>query len=636
MSHTLTQRIDYAAVAQRDRWLSHPVLGDPSFDAFQRHPGNPICRGVAGLEWPVNGFLFADPASGHWYLYVGHYPRGYASGPDKSPSVCTVFRSTDAGASWEPLGPIFPPEPFYFRGDESPVGSAPDVSVVYADGRYHMAYDWSLRGATWDNIRSHCSGVGYAWSDRPEGPFQRHPEPILRNDWVARQPILGKYDRLYATTLIRRADDWLLLPIMDSGPHYAWGLVGMIADRPEGPYRDLTPLFHVEGDGYQPPLMEYFPAFVHDSWVYAPSTSVARNRNFQMIQRAPLADAMRPEAWELWQHGSVWHGAPVAHEAAGIWGQTLSGFVDAQRCWHVMFPSKDADDFGTINLASRDWDVPYVAQGWQLGAHQAPALALLRECYADFALEAEFDLDGSVCFFWGNTAPLGPHAPRSNAMIHPLAMPRGGGLRLRHDGWEVVQRVGGEAERVLAAGACPEADRRTLRLVVQDGRASMALDGTALWAGAVAAGAGTLGVLVERNSWLAMRRFVVQGVARPAILTWLYQEALLGAGQDLRDWEEITSPLFRHGIGAVHRGEGGRAKWNAAGSEFTLWSPKGPDYGTVEVLVDGRLVGHVALYAPCVAPSAPVLDVAGLSDGRHAVVVRGITGRLVVDSLDAR
>src|ERR1035437_2531544 len=106
---------DFALSRRKDDWLQHPVLGDPSFDSFRRRQGNPICRGKGCLEWPVNGFLFEDPPTGHWYVYVGHYARHYAMGLDKS-SVCTVSRSVNRGKTWEHLGPVFPQESFLFSG----------------------------------------------------------------------------------------------------------------------------------------------------------------------------------------------------------------------------------------------------------------------------------------------------------------------------------------------------------------------------------------------------------------------------------------------------------------------------------------------------------------------------------------
>ena len=43
---------DFARSRYVDAWLRHPVYGDPSFDAFERVPGNPIHRGKPPFEWP--------------------------------------------------------------------------------------------------------------------------------------------------------------------------------------------------------------------------------------------------------------------------------------------------------------------------------------------------------------------------------------------------------------------------------------------------------------------------------------------------------------------------------------------------------------------------------------------------------
>src|ERR1017187_2932246 len=170
--------IDYAAVAAKDVWLHHSLYGDPSFDTFKRCPGNPVCRGKPPLEWPVNGFLFDDPVSRNWYLYVGNYARNYALGPGIR-LVCTIYRSSDRGGHWESLGPIFRDEPFTFEDGIAPDSSA-DVSVVYDGGRYHMVYDWATTNLTSgtefrpkDYPKGADVGIAYAWSEHPDGPFER-------------------------------------------------------------------------------------------------------------------------------------------------------------------------------------------------------------------------------------------------------------------------------------------------------------------------------------------------------------------------------------------------------------------------------------------------------------------------------
>ncbi len=117
----MIQVIDYASAGYRDRWLHHYAIGDPSWDAFVREPGNPIYTGKPPYEWPVNGFLFRDPPSGRWYAYVGLYPRGYwPAGP------CLVLREREGGG-WEELGLAVQGDAAMFDGDGVRPGATPDV-----------------------------------------------------------------------------------------------------------------------------------------------------------------------------------------------------------------------------------------------------------------------------------------------------------------------------------------------------------------------------------------------------------------------------------------------------------------------------------------------------------------------------
>src|SRR5580704_317041 len=87
---------DFAESRYAEMWLRHPVYGDPSFDAFERVPGNPIHRGSPPFEWPVNGFLFHDPVSSNDYIFVGDYGQGYMP----QLSRCILYRSIDGMRNW--------------------------------------------------------------------------------------------------------------------------------------------------------------------------------------------------------------------------------------------------------------------------------------------------------------------------------------------------------------------------------------------------------------------------------------------------------------------------------------------------------------------------------------------------------
>jgi hypothetical protein len=610
--------IDYAESRQVDAWLRHPVYGDPSFDSFEHSPGNPVHTGSPPFEWPVNGFFFSDPASGNWYLYIGDYARGYFGPP---PSRCVLYRSKDRGQTWTNLGTVL-------RGDAGLFdknGHTPDVSVVFADGRYHMIYDWGEQ----DFIRE--GGIAYAWADKPEGPWQRAPQPVTRNSMLT--PLLGKYSRTYAATLVRREHDWMILAMMDAPP-CSWALFAMTSDKPDGPYSERKLLLNVESDYFHPPLLEFFPTFSHDGWVYAPATSVAVNRNFQTIFRAPLERATDPGAWSIFRHGSVWHAENVPHEADGIWGQTFSGWVDTNGVFRVMFPSHTANAVGAINVASRPWSQPLRKCGFRLSGHRAPSLTCVRKSFSEFTLDVEMRSGGTARIFWNYQAPLGPDRPASGSELHPLSVTRHQAVELSPAGWRMIEVGAAGQTTVLAFGV-----ERSKTITVKrraNGATTLALGGKPVWKGRMNAGHGAIGLLAGTNSYLTVEHFRISGKAAPGALSYLHTEAWLGAGENTANWVEEKDARYRFGLGAVRRDAAGRAKWNFPGTGFTLWSPKGPDYGTVEVRLDGAVVAAVNLHADQVQPSQPVFSKSGLADTFHAVGLQPKSGRLVVDSLVVR
>ncbi len=628
--------VDFADSAQVNSWLRHPVYGDPSFDAFERAQGNPIHRGAPPFEWPVNGFLFEDPRSGNWYVYVGLYAKGYVMGEGKG-MACTVYRSDDEGRSWDHIGPIFPNDAFRFEGDECAVGYAPDVSVVYAQGRYHLVYDWATANATWDTVMNPVNGadngIAYAWADRPEGPFIRTAQPVYRTS--AHPFYRDKYRRAYAATLIRRQHDWLVLAMMDSGGHYGWALVGMRSEKPDGPYSKPTFLRCVEGTYFHPPLLEFYPAFVHDGYIYAPSTSVALNRNFQAVFRVETEQAMNPEAWELFQHGSVWHAEHVAHEHYGIWGQTFSGFVSTDNVLHVMFPSRDPRGLGTINLASRRWDRPYLRHGFTLSGHQGPSLTLIKQAYEGFDLEATLEVRGQASILWGYHAPLGPNRPSADASLHALSLTRFSALELSAQQWRIVQVDDTGTCRAAASGTLALEKHCTVALYHGvDGGTRLSVNGDEVWRGIIEPVDGAIGLLAGANSHVTVERFAVRGTCKEGRCSYLCTEAILGAGQALGAWRPLEASVFRYGLGAVSQKPQACGKWNVEGTGFSLWAPKGPEYGAADLFVDGLKVASLDFTASEPESSQVLFSQRGLNGTYHAILVRAKDGAVPLDVLE--
>lgn len=630
------ETIDFAAVSQRTAWLRHPVYGDPSFDSFRRAAGNPIHRGAPPLEWPVNGFLFEDPRSGNWYVYAGHYSENYVMGEGKA-MTCTVYRSEDRGMTWKLIGPIFPDEPFCFEGLKSPVGYAPDVSVVYADNRYHLVYDWATANSTWATQMNPSggadNGIGYAWSERPEGPFIRTVQPVYR---TGLHPVYrGKYRRGYAATLLRRKHDWLVLAMTDSGPHFSWALIGMAAASPEGPYSGPVFLRCVDDRYFHPPLLEFYPAFQHDGHVYAPTTSVALNRNFQAVFRAKTEEAMNPNAWELFQHGSVWHAAPVENEYYGIWGQTFSGFVGADGVLRAMFPSRDEHGFGTINIASRPWNAPYRSRGFTLSGHRGASLTLLKRTYSSFTLEAAMKMKGQVSFLWGYAAPLGCDRPAADSTLHALSLTRYWALELTSQEWRIVRVDDAGARQEIASGRHSFTGACAVTLThAADGTTHAALDGGTLWSGSLEPSEGGVGILAAKNSHMEVDRFALQGASKPTRFVLLHTDALLGAGQAETLWKTLTDARFRYGAGAISQHAEARAKWNFDGTGFSLWAPRDPAYGTAEVFVNGVKAASLSFRSDRPEPSQPLLTQSHLPGPYHAVTVEVTSGTVPLDVLE--
>ena len=634
--------VDYAQGTHREAWLHHPVLGDPSFDTFTRLAGNPLHRGRPPLEWPVNGFLFEDPRSGNWYVYVGEYSAGYAMGPGKGMG-CIVYRSVDKGRTWERLGGIFPDEPFTFQGDTDPVGYAPDVSVVFDGGKYHLVYDYLTRGAAWDTLTDpkpgQSNGVGYAWAEKPEGPFHRTSMPVYR---VGDRPWLNgnKYRRFYAATIVRRAHDWLVLGMMDSDQNFSWALAGMTAKNPEGPYSELKIVRCVDDEYYHPELLEFFPAFTHKGYIYAPATSVALNRNFQALFRVKIEEAMRPEAWELAQEGSVWHAADTENEYYGIWGQTFSGQVMSDGKLRAMYPARDRKGMGTINLAERPWDQPYRKEGFILSGHQGASLSLIDKSYDAFKLDADVSLRGKGAIVWGWRAPLGPDHTRFDSTLNTLTLSRHRALEMEGGAWKIIQADDRGTTSVLAEGKLEGSsfqNQKILKVELEqgsDGQTALSFGGKQAWSGKLSSVEGPIGILVDKDSHLEVKQFEMKGKPSHGHFMWLATEAILGGGAAYKFWDLVKDPDFRYGEGAISIKPEARGKWNVHGSSFALWSPRGPRYGQGELFVDGRKVADIDVHADQNQRSSVVWKQKGLTSGPHSITFRAKSGVVPLDVLE--
>jgi len=608
--------IDYALPAQVDSWLRHPVLGDPSFDSFKRFPNNPIYRGSGEFCWPVNGYLFIDPKSRNWYACIGEYKAGYGGGQSR----CVLLRSKDQGASWQNLGPCLQGSKEMFDKD----GHTPDVSVVYDKGRYHMVYDWGEKDFNDEG------GLAYAWADKPEGPWHRAAQPITRNSKIAK--IDGRYSRTYGGTLIKRKNDWLILLLLDHAPT-SWTLAAMVAKKPEGPYSAPRIVRQVERDEFHPAPVEFYPQFVHRGYVYATAPSVAANRNFDCMFRAPVESADRPEAWKLYRHGSLWHAEDAEWEFAGQWGQVFSGQVLPDGRLVALSFSRDKQNCGAVSLSSRPWSQPFRSSGFVLTGHAGPSIALLNRQYGDFELNAKIKTRGTAQIVWGYRGLLGPDQPTSDSGPSESALANYSALQVSDKQWAVRTVDAKGNGTTVATGETDEPISR-VEIVRTGDTARLKVGGNEVWKGPVHATNGPIGLIAGPDTHVEVEKFEVEGEPKKAVWTWNCTEALLGAGESTTDWKVESSPLFQYGQGAIRNEPGGAAKWNFIGSGFRLFSPTAPEVGKVKVVLDGREIAVLNLNSKEMEPSKVVLSRARLRQGPHSLVLKPISGRLVVDCLE--
>lgn len=628
----MTFKTDYAKKENAHRWLRHPVLGDPSFDDFEK-----ICtvhRSLPPYEFGVNASLFRDPLTGFLFIYAGLYPRGYEI-KSEAPSHFVIYRSQDEGRQWECLGKVFQ-DGFIFDGYPDAADHCPDAAMCFDEtsARYWLAYDWCLNSCRWDTIHHPAdltadSGAALAWSHSPEGPYHRLPAPAFSN--FAQRGRLGRFTRGYASSLVKRKNDWILFLLCDSADRFSWGLACMTAPSPAGPWSNPRVILSVDKGAYFPAPVEFYPCFEHEGTVWAPATSVAKNRNYQAVWVADTEKAHMPEAWSLRFDGNYWHSRNLPEETYGLWGQTVSGYVHHGR-FSVVYPSLDEKQLGTLSIASRAWNVP-LRDGFVLTGHGGPSLAPLLCSYGDFALACDMEINGTVEIILKYGGILGPDSNRSDAV--PSALVFAGCTALIFDDqrhYRLVERDDAGTEKILVAGEAAE-PIAALRAVLRGRHLDLMINCIhSACAEICDTRALPLAAAAHAFSGLRCSSFQVSGEKEEYVLRYNAFDALLGAGQRLSDWGRDEALVFAGGEGFIGGGEL-FGKWNVIGSRFELYAPKTPALGVMVVIADGKACGRVDLYAAKPESSAVIFSAAFSGYGQHAVVVKALHGSIALDML---
>jgi len=622
----MTHKKDYAKMAHMDEWLRHPVLGDPSFDTFQRL-GDTVHRSEPPFEWAVNGTLFRD-FDDVWYYYAGLYAHSYA--PTRAPKF-KIYRSADRGQHWEDLGWGFE-DGFRFDGDASDSDTCPDAVVFYdpKEKKYLMTYDTCA-----NDYQHDPDGAALAWADTPAGPFHRLPHRFVTNGEDTR---CGKYVRYYASTVVPREKDYIGFLLADSGPYYAWALMVTTAPSVDGPWTKPEIVLNCDRDEYFPCPVEFFPTQIHNGIAYCPATSVAMNRNFQVLFEAPLEEAHRKEAWRMTANGNLWHSRDHTDEYKGIWGQTYHGFIEPDTGRYVvMFPAKDARDYGTLSVATRPWDQPH-SDGFTLTSHDGPSVAPILRSYRDFILEAKFRSKGTVDFAFAYEGTLGPNDSTSDAVPAKESLRGYSALRLQEGKCAVIS-LAQDGSNTIHAETSLESAPESLKMEWQGSNLTVILDGEMVFKQLSIPSAvektAPLALVLDTFSRIDCEEFIITGEDCDVMLTFNATDALLGAGQ-LHPEDATVAPYAEIAPDRWHRIPGGyvsegnvAAKWNIPGRQFLLPLPKNPAFGTAGIWIDGQYQGSLDLCGEGEAVFTSHL----FPMGYHSLRIAPLDGRIAITKL---
>jgi hypothetical protein len=621
-------KIDYARFENRNEWSQHYAFGSLSWDSFERLANNPVYRGYKGMEWPVNGYLFTDPVSKDWFLYIGEYTKNYSNtDPSFKDRNCLIYRSSDKGKTWSNLGNLFPDGMVCYDSIEVRI---PDVMVAYVDQKYHLIFDWRSKYANWKDMG--IGGIGYAVGDKPEGPFVVSKEPLIFNTQYRQKPLLDRYWRTYAPMIFKRKNDWAIAYMMDGVP--AWALAVSTASKPEGPYSAPKIVLNVERKTNYQPLQEFFPAFTHEGYAYFPSTSVATNRNYQSIHRVKIDDMTDPVKYDLFCAGSLWHSINVENEYVGIWGQTFSGFIDDKDTLYVMYPSKDREDFGTINLAKSSWSNINRDTGFWFTAQEGRSFSYLKKIICMDGIEMSFRLEGEMRVVWDFNTPIDVQNTWGKFSFdgHDTEYKE---ILISKTKWLVNYYIKGKGKINLDSGKIQpwRGDRNTLSIRNTQGKYELLINEEKCWEGKMPENPGLIGIMLNKHSYLFIDRFKVKGKQIEGQVTYGFYDALVASGNKERDWEFKQDSNFFLGKGAVSKRDSSFAKWNFDGKGVELYLPKGPHYNNINIYLDGVLVGKESLKSEKEQKSFLVYKSGVLKMRPHAVYIESMDGLLPVDCI---
>jgi hypothetical protein len=145
---------------------------------------------------------------------------------------------------------------------------------------------------------------------------------------------------------------------------------------------------------------------------------------------------------------------------------------------------------------------------------------------------------------------------------------------------------------------------------------------------------GFIGILLDPRCSLFTSRLDITGKLTKENMVYGCKEALLNFGNLNTDWEFVSDSVFMYGHGAISKQSSGFAKWNFYGSGVELYLPKGRDFGSVTIYIDGIQAGSVNLKNEQLQNSSLAFKSKTLPKGTHAIYMESKDGRLPLDCIE--
>lgn len=259
----------------KTQWENNEPRENEFYSSFSYHKS-------PGLDYE-EGISRRDPSTiikvnNKYYVYYTRSPKtiapvGYAKANDTIPAntwdLCDIYYATSTdGKTWKEQGPAA------VRG---PKGEFDDRSVFTPDimvykGKYYLYYQ-----AVKAPFKQRSKNViGMSWADSPEGPWHRHPEPILTpgeaGEWEGDKDNRSKIKKYGAfdshkvhdpNLIIRDGKIYMYYKAHPMGvgssikkpyPDFSMGVA--IANKPEGPF-EKHPLNPISASGHEALVWPY-------------------------------------------------------------------------------------------------------------------------------------------------------------------------------------------------------------------------------------------------------------------------------------------------------------------------------------------------------------------------------------------